>query len=215
MKCVFLGPPGAGKGTLSAQVAKEYGMVHISTGDLFRSAIKNGTELGKQIKKITESGALVSDELTISLLKERLERNDWQANGLILDGFPRTIAQADALCDILKLDYVINLDISDEEVIERLAGRRVCSKCGTSFHIKFMKSKKEGICDSCEGELITREDDKREAIEKRLSTYKIQTEPLIQYYKDKGLLVNIDARPATSEILKAFIARFPKKHKGR
>lgn len=211
MKCVFLGPPGAGKGTLSVQVAKEYGMIHISTGDLFRNAIKNGTELGKKIKQITESGALVSDDLTIALLKERLDKNDWKENGLILDGFPRTIVQADALCNILTLDYVINLDISDEEVIERLSGRRVCSKCGMSFHIKFMKSKKEGICDSCEGELISREDDKREAIEKRLATYKTQTEPLIKYYKAKGILIDIDARPATDAILKAFIQRFPKK----
>lgn len=210
MNCVFLGPPGAGKGTLALEVAGEYGMVHISTGDLFRKAIKDGTELGKKIKSVIDSGALVSDDLTIALLKERLDKNDWKEHGFILDGFPRTVPQADALSNIVKLDYVINLEISDEEVIERLSGRRVCSGCGKSFHIKFMKPKKEGICDSCASSLITREDDKREAIQKRLETYAKQTQPLIQYYKKANLLVGIDARPATSEILKAFIVRFPK-----
>ncbi|MGP1520251.1 MAG: adenylate kinase [Treponema sp.] len=209
MKCVFLGPPGAGKGTLALEVSKLYDIVHISTGDLFRSAIKNGTELGKKIKAVIESGALVSDDLTVELLKERLKKDDWK-KGFILDGFPRTIAQAEALSKLVELDYVINLDISDEEVIERLSGRRVCSKCGQSFHIKFMKPKLESICDSCGESLITREDDKREAIEKRLKTYAEQTYPLIEYYKEKGLLVDIDARPSTAEILKDFQTRFTK-----
>lgn len=210
MKCVFLGPPGAGKGTLASEVAKEYGMVHISTGDLFREAIKNGTELGKKIKAVIESGALVSDDLTIALLKERLDKNDWTKSGFILDGFPRTIPQADALSSIVKLDCVINLDISDEEVVERLSGRRICSKCGKSFHIKFMKPKKEDTCDSCSASLITREDDKEEAIKKRLDNYTKQTQPLIEYYKGKNLLIDIDARPPTQEILKNFILKFPK-----
>lgn len=210
MKCVFLGPPGAGKGTLAGEVAKEYGMVHISTGDLFREAIKNGTELGLKIKAVIESGALVSDDLTIALLKERLDKNDWADNGFILDGFPRTIPQADALSSIVKLDAVINLDISDEEVISRLSGRRICSKCGRSFHVQFMKPQKEGTCDACSSNLITREDDKEEAIKKRLENYNKQTQPLIDYYKKKNLLVDIDARPATQEILKNFIAKFPK-----
>jgi adenylate kinase len=206
---VFLGPPGAGKGTLALEVSKLYEIVHISTGDLFRAAIKNGTGLGKKIKAVIESGALVSDDLTVELLKERLKKDDWK-KGFILDGFPRTIAQALALSKLVELDYVINLDISDEEVIERLSGRRVCSKCGHSFHIKFMKPKTEGLCDSCGSSLITREDDKREAIEKRLKTYAEQTYPLIKYYREKGLLVDIDARPSTAEILKDFQTKFKK-----
>lgn len=210
MKCVFLGPPGAGKGTLAAEVAKEYGMVHISTGDLFREAIKAGTELGKKIKAVIESGALVSDDLTIALLKERLDKNDWADKGFILDGFPRTIPQADALSSIVNLDSVINLDISDEEVIARLSGRRICSKCGRSFHIRFMKPQKEGTCDSCSASLITREDDKEESIKKRLENYNKQTQPLIDYYKAKNLLIDIDARPSTQEILKNFIIKFPR-----
>ncbi len=211
MNCVFLGPPGAGKGTLALEVAKEYGMSHISTGDLFRLAIKNGTELGKKAKAIMDSGALVGDDVTIGLLKERLEKDDWKKNGFILDGFPRTLPQVDALSSLVKIDYVINLEISNEEVIERLSGRRICSGCGKSFHIKFMQPKQEGICDACSAKLITREDDKIEAIQKRLEAYSKQTAPLIQYYKDAGLLVSIDARPATAEILKAFKERFPKK----
>lgn len=210
MKCVFLGPPGSGKGTLAVEVAREYDVVHISTGDLFRQAIKNGTELGKKIKAVIDAGELVSDELTIELLKERLQKKDWQ-KGLILDGFPRTITQADALSSMLQLDYVLNLEISDDDVIERLSGRRICSKCGHSFHIKFKKPAKDGICDECGNTLICRDDDKKEAIEKRLKAYVLQTQPLIQYYQDKALLKNIDASPSTEEILKDFKIKFPKK----
>ena len=210
MKCVFLGPPGSGKGTLAVEVAREYDVVHISTGDLFRQAIKNGTELGKKIKAVIDAGELVSYELTIELLKERLQKKDWQ-KGLILDGFPRTITQADALSSMLQLDYVLNLEISDDDVIERLSGRRICSKCGHSFHIKFKKPAKDGICDECGNTLICRDDDKKEAIEKRLKAYVLQTQPLIQYYQDKALLKNIDASPSTEEILKDFKIKFPKK----
>jgi len=209
MKCVFLGPPGSGKGTLAVEVAKEYDVVHISTGDLFRLAIKNGTELGKKIKAVIDAGEIVSDDLTIELLKERLQKKDWQ-KGFILDGFPRTIAQAEALSSMLQLDFVLNLEISDDDVIARLSGRRVCSKCGHSFHIKFKKPTKEGQCDECGEALMCRDDDKREAIEKRLKTYANQTQPLIQYYKDKALLKNIDASPSTEEILKDFKIKFPK-----
>ena len=208
MNCIFLGPPGAGKGTLAFEVSKLYKIPHISTGDLFRAAIKNQTELGKKVKAVIDSGALVSDDLTIALVKERLEKDDTK-KGFILDGFPRTIAQADALENIVKIDSVINFDISDDEVIKRLSGRRVCSSCGQSFHIEFVKPKKEGICDSCSGELIIRPDDKIEAIQKRLETYRSQTAPLIDYYTKKNLIVNIDARPASEKVLASFEAKFP------
>lgn len=203
MKCIFLGPPGAGKGTLAVEVAKLYGIPHISTGDLFRTAIKNETELGKKVKSILASGALVSDDITIALVKDRLDREDTK-NGFILDGFPRTIAQADALEKIVCLDSVVNFEISDEEVILRLAGRRICSACGKSFHIEFVKPKKEGICDACGAELIIRPDDKVEAVKRRLETYRQETEPLIDYYRKKNLTVNIDASPEKKEVLNSF-----------
>ncbi|UTY30611.1 adenylate kinase [Treponema putidum] len=208
MNCIFLGPPGAGKGTLAFEVSKSYKIPHISSGDLFRAAIKEQTELGKKVKAIIDSGALVSDELTIALIKERLEKDDTK-NGFILDGFPRTIAQADALENIAKIHSVINFDISDDEVIKRLSGRRVCSSCGKSFHIEFVKPKKEGVCDSCSRELIIRPDDKIEAVQKRLETYRNQTAPLIDYYTKKNLIVNIDARPSTDKVLASFKVKFP------
>ncbi len=209
MNCIFLGPPGAGKGTLAFEVAKEYEIPHVSTGDLFRAAIKNQTELGKKVKAVLDSGALVSDDLTIEIVKERLEKPD-TANGFILDGFPRTIAQADALENIVKIDAVVNFAIEDEEVIKRLSGRRVCSSCGQSFHVEFVKPKKEGVCDSCEGELITRPDDKIESIKTRLEAYRQQTAPLIDYYGKKDLTVDIDAKPPAQEVLKAFKEKFSK-----
>ncbi|MGI5065186.1 adenylate kinase [Treponema putidum] len=208
MNCIFLGPPGAGKGTLAFEVSKSYKIPHISSGDLFRAAIKEQTELGKKVKAVIDSGALVSDELTIALIKERLEKDDTK-NGFILDGFPRTIAQADALENIAKIHSVINFDISDDEVIKRLSGRRVCSSCGKSFHIEFVKPKKESVCDSCSGELIIRPDDKIEAVQKRLETYRNQTAPLIDYYTKKNLIVNIDARPSTDKVLASFKVKFP------
>lgn len=209
MNCVFLGPPGAGKGTLAFEASKICSIPHISTGDLFRAAIKNQTELGKKVKAVIDSGALVSDELTIALVKERLQQDDTK-NGFILDGFPRTIEQADALETIVKLDYVVNFDISDEEVIKRLSGRRVCSSCGQSFHVEFIKPKQDGICDSCGSDLITRPDDKIDSIQKRLETYRKQTAPLIDYYNKKQLTVNIDARPSSSEVLQSFKKIFTK-----
>ena len=210
MKCIFLGPPGAGKGTLAFEVSKSYTIPHISTGDLFRAAIKDQTDLGKKVKAVIDSGALVSDDLTIALVKERLDKNDTK-NGFILDGFPRTIAQAEALESIIEIDSVINFDISDDEVIKRLSGRRICSSCGQSFHVEFVKPKKEGICDSCSGELIIRADDKIEAIQKRLENYRKQTAPLIDYYSKKNLIVNIDARPSSDKVLNSFKLKFPVK----
>ncbi len=208
MKCIFLGPPGAGKGTLAFEVSKLYKIPHISTGDIFRTAIKNQTELGKKVKSVIDSGALVSDDLTIALVKERLDKDDTK-NGFILDGFPRTIAQADALQKIEKIDYVINFNISDEDVIKRLSGRRICSSCGQSFHIDFIKPKKEGICDSCGSGLITRPDDMIDSIKKRLETYRKETAPLIDYYSEKNMSIEIDASPSSNEILKKFEEIFP------
>jgi len=210
MKCIFLGPPGAGKGTLAFEVSKSYTIPHISTGDLFRAAIKDQTDLGKKVKTVIDSGALVSDDLTIALVKERLDKDDTK-NGFILDGFPRTIAQAEALESIIEIDSVVNFDISDDEVIKRLSGRRICSFCGQSFHVEFVKPKKEGICDSCSGELIIRADDKIEAIQKRLENYRKQTAPLIDYYSKKNLIVNIDARPSSDTVLNSFKLKFPVK----
>lgn len=209
MKCIFLGPPGAGKGTLASEVSKRYGIPHISTGDLFRAAIKNQTELGKKVKSVMDSGRLVDDNLTVALVKERLDKDDTK-NGFILDGFPRTITQADALEKIAKMDSVINFHISDEEVIKRLSGRRVCSSCGKGFHVDFIKPKKDGICDFCGSSLITRDDDKIEAIQKRLDVYRKETAPLIDYYGERNICVDIDATPSAEEVVRIFEQKFPK-----
>lgn len=203
MNLIFLGPPGAGKGTLAADAAKYYGTPHISTGDIFRGAIKAGTELGKKVKSVLDSGALVSDDITIALVKERLAEDDAK-KGFILDGFPRTIPQAEALAGAVKIDAAVNFDIADSEVVTRLAGRRVCKKCGKNYHVEFMPSKNEGVCDACGGDLFTREDDRIEAITKRLEVYREQTAPLIDYYRKKNLLRDIDARPKTEAIFEAF-----------
>ena len=211
MKLVFLGPPGAGKGTLASEAAKYYGIPHISTGAMFRSAVKNNTPLGDRIKRIIDSGALVDDETTAALVKERLA-NDDARNGFILDGFPRTIAQAGRLEDFCSLDAVIDFDISDEAVVKRLSGRRLCPSCGKNFHIEFMKPQVEGVCDNCRGTLVIREDDKIEAIVKRLETYREQTFPLIEFYQNKKLLISLDAQPAPAVILENFVKLFPRKY---
>jgi adenylate kinase len=203
MNLIFLGPPGAGKGTLAAEAAKHYGIPHISTGDIFRGAIKAQTGLGKKVKSIIDSGALVSDDITIALVKERLALDDAK-NGFILDGFPRTIPQAQALDSAVRIDAAVNFDIADNEVIERLSGRRVCKGCGKNYHITFKPSKKEGACDECGSELFTRDDDKTDAITHRLEVYRQQTAPLIDYYREKKLLRDIDARPKTELILDSF-----------
>jgi len=208
MKFVFLGPPGAGKGTLASEAARHYGIPHISTGEMFRTAIKNHTALGEKIQKIISSGALVDDETTAALVKERLLQTDAR-NGFILDGFPRTIAQAEMLEGFCALDSVVNFDISDEAVIKRLSGRRLCPSCGKNFHIEFMKPQVEGVCDVCREALIIREDDKTEAIIKRLETYRKQTLPLIEFYRSKRLLTSLDAQPSPQVILESFIRLFP------
>jgi adenylate kinase len=192
MKLIFLGPPGAGKGTLAGLVCKELGIPQISTGDIFRDAIKRETELGKKVKEIVGRGDLVPDDLTVSLVRERLARPD-AAGGFILDGFPRTIPQAEALGQFQDIDAVVNFVISDRAVVKRLSGRRVCRNCGAIYNVDNMPPRKEGICDACGGPLYTRDDDTIESIKNRLEVYKNQTEPLIRFYKKKRLLRNVDS----------------------
>ena len=200
MKLVFLGPPGAGKGTLADKAVSLLKLPHISTGAIFRSAIAAQSPLGLKVKAIIDAGKLVDDETTIELVKERLAQED----GYILDGFPRTIPQAEALAEFSKVEKVVNFDIPDTSVLERLGGRRVCRNCGHNFHMLFDKPKKEGLCDHCGGEVYTRADDSHEAIKKRLEVYRAQTAPLIDYYRAKGLLVDVDARPAVDEVVENF-----------
>ena len=204
MKLVFLGPPGAGKGTIAAKAKDVYSIPHISTGDLFRDNIKRETELGKKVKAILAAGDLVPDEVTIAMVKERLASDD-ASNGFILDGFPRTIAQADALESISGLDKVVNVVLDKEDIIKRLSGRRVCKSTGRTYHIIYNPPKVEGIDDETGEPLIQRDDDKEEAIRNRLEVYEASTAPLISYYRDKGLLVDIDASASPEEVLKSMV----------
>lgn len=210
MNFIFLGPPGAGKGSLAVKVAEDYGIPHISTGDIFRAAIKNKTPLGIKVKSIIDSGALVSDDITCELVKERLQEGDVK-KGFILDGFPRTIPQAQAFMDICPDVTVVNFVIADEAVIKRLSTRRVCKKCGANFNVLTMPPKVEGICDKCGGTLFQRDDDKQEAIMHRMEVYREQTEPLIGFYREKGLLTDVDGAIQTAELLKDFKNKFPNK----
>ena len=209
MNFIFLGPPGAGKGSLAVKAAAEYGIPHISTGDIFRAAIKNETPLGLKVKAIIDSGSLVSDEITCALVKERLEEPDAK-NGFILDGFPRTIPQAEAFSAICTDVAVVNFKISDEAVIKRLSTRRVCKKCGANFNILTLPPKKEGVCDACSGELFQRDDDKQDSILHRMNVYREQTEPLIDFYRQKGQLTDIDGATQTPQLLDTFKQLFPK-----
>jgi adenylate kinase len=203
MNLIFLGPPGAGKGTLAVKAVEIIGVPQISTGSIFRAAIADQTPLGLKVKAIIDAGKLVDDETTIALVMERLTKDDVK-KGYILDGFPRTIPQAEALAGFSKVDKVINFDIPDSGVLARLGGRRVCRKCGFNFHTIFNKPKKEGVCDHCGGEVYIRDDDKPEAVQKRLEVYRAQTAPLIDYYRGKGLLLDIDARPMVDQIVVNF-----------
>jgi adenylate kinase len=204
MNLVFLGPPGAGKGTIAALAKERLGVPHISTGDLFRAAIKQETELGKQVKSILASGELVPDSVTVEMVRQRFENSDTD-NGFILDGFPRTIAQADALAEMRKIEYVINFQIGRDEIVKRLSGRRMAKSSGKIYHIIYNPPKVEGIDDETGEPLIQREDDKEEAILNRLEVYERQTEPLISDYREKGLLIDLDAKGKPESIIEALL----------
>lgn len=204
MKIVMLGAPGAGKGTQAQMMAEKFGLPHISTGDIFRANIKNGTELGKKAKAFMDAGKLVPDELTVEILLDRVKADDC-AKGYILDGFPRTIPQAEVLSDTLaktgeKIDYAINVDVPDANIVKRMSGRRSCPKCGASYHIEFIPPKKEGVCDNCGSELIQRADDNPETVQNRLTVYHEQTQPLIEYYGAKNALVSVDGTKPMDEV---------------
>ena len=207
MKIVMLGAPGAGKGTQAVNIAKEFDIPHVSTGDIFRANIKNGTELGMKAKEYMDKGALVPDEVTMGMLLSRISEPDCK-NGYVLDGFPRTIPQAESLKKALSdkgdaLDVAVNIDVPDEVIEGRMSGRRSCPKCGASYHVTFTPPKKEGICDLCGAELIQRADDKPETVKARLATYHEQTQPLIDFYKKEGILKEVDGTKAPSEVFKA------------
>ena len=196
MKIVMLGAPGAGKGTQAKMIAEKYRIPHISTGDIFRANIKNGTELGKQAKEYMDKGQLVPDELTVKILLDRVAQEDCK-NGYVLDGFPRTIPQAEVLDKALTelgdhIDYAIDVNVTDENIIKRMSGRRACLTCGATYHIEHVPPKKEGICDACGNELVLRDDDKPETVKNRLDVYHKQTQPLIDYYTEKNILKTVD-----------------------
>ena len=204
MKIIMLGAPGAGKGTQAKQIASKYNIPHISTGDIFRANIKNGTELGKKAKEYMDQGALVPDELTCDLVMDRIQEDDCK-NGFVLDGFPRTIPQAEALTNALakigqKMEYAIDVDVPDENIVNRMGGRRACVNCGATYHIVSIPPKKEGVCDTCGSELILRDDDKPETVQKRLTVYHEQTQPLIDYYNGQGILHTVDGTVPMEEV---------------
>jgi len=207
MHLILLGAPGAGKGTQAAYLQNEWGLMHISTGDILRGEVREGTELGKEAQGYMERGELVPDDLIIRMVEERLKKLG-ASTGYILDGFPRTVAQAEALDALMarighNLDAVVNLEVGDTELIRRLTGRRVCPKCGAVYHIDTMKPQQEGICDKCGAELIQRKDDQIEAITNRLDVYKAQTQPLIDYYRQRGKLAVIDGTIGVPQVAMA------------
>ncbi len=207
MKIIMLGAPGAGKGTQAKMIAEKYGIPHISTGDIFRANIKEGTPLGKEAKGYMDKGQLVPDELTVKILLDRVAKDDCK-NGYVLDGFPRTIPQAEVLDKALtelndKVDFAIDVDVPDENIVKRMGGRRACVTCGATYHIEHVPPKKEGICDKCGSELILRDDDKPETVQKRLSVYHEQTQPLIEYYTKKNILKTVDGTVDMMDVFKA------------
>ena len=210
MKIIMLGAPRAGKGTQAKMIADKYGVPHISTGDIFRANIKNGTELGMEAKKYMDQGLLVPDELTVRILLDRVAQDDCK-NGYVLDGFPRTIPQAEVLdSELTKLgdhiDYAINVDVPDENIVKRMSGRRACLTCGATYHIEHVPPKKEGICDVCGSELVLRDDDKPETVKNRLNVYHEQTQPLIDFYTEKGVLKTVDGTVPMEEVFAAITA---------
>ena len=210
MKIIMLGAPGAGKGTQAKMIADKYQIPHISTGDIFRANIKNGTELGKEAKKYMDQGLLVPDELTVKILLDRVAQPDC-ANGYVLDGFPRTIPQAEVLDKALtelnnKIDYAINVDVPDENIVKRMSGRRACVACGATYHIEHIPPKKEGVCDKCGEPLILRDDDKPETVLNRLKVYHDQTQPLIDFYTGKGVLKSVDGTVDMQDVFASIVA---------
>lgn len=209
MKIIMLGAPGAGKGTQAKKLAAKYDIPHISTGDIFRANIKNGTELGNKAKVYMDQGLLVPDELVVDLVVDRFKESDC-VKGYVLDGFPRTIPQAKALDEALvkngdAVEYAIDVDVPDANIISRMSGRRACVNCGGTYHLVTIPPKKEGICDVCGGELILREDDKPETVEKRLKVYHEQTQPLIEYYKNKGILKSVDGTKDLNDVFEEIV----------
>ncbi|MFG6120648.1 MULTISPECIES: adenylate kinase [Thalassobacillus] len=206
MNLILMGLPGAGKGTQAEKIVEKYNIPHISTGDMFRLAIKEGTALGKEAKSFMDKGELVPDEVTIGIVRERLSKDDCQ-KGFLLDGFPRTIAQAEALENLLKdmnesLDYVLHIDVPTDQLVERLTGRRVCPTCGATYHVIYNPPKVEGKCDKDGSELIQREDDQPETVRKRLDVNIEQTQPMLDFYKDKGYLVTIEGDQDINQVFK-------------
>ncbi|MFC2949254.1 adenylate kinase [Virgibacillus sediminis] len=206
MNLILMGLPGAGKGTQAEKINKKYNIPHISTGDMFRLAIKEGTDLGKKAKEYMDQGALVPDEVTIGIVRERLSKEDCK-NGFLLDGFPRTIAQAESLQSLMQdmessIDYVLHVDVPEEKLVERLTGRRICPTCGATYHIQYNPPKEEGICDNDGSELIQRDDDKPETVKNRLAVNIEQTQPLLDFYQDQGYLVSVDGDREIDEVFR-------------
>ncbi len=204
MRAILLGPPGAGKGTQAETIVNEFKVPHVSTGDMFRKNIKEETELGKKLKAYLDKGMLVPDELTVEIVKDRLLQDDCK-NGFLLDGFPRTLEQADALDKVLsemgtKLDRVINIQVDPKLLVDRAVGRRICKDCGQTYHLVFNKPTKEGICDKCGGELYQRKDDTEETVANRINVYQEQTQPLIEYYTKKGIILDINGEQPIDKV---------------
>lgn len=209
MRIIMLGAPGAGKGTQAIKIAEKYAIPHISTGDIFRANIKNNTELGQKAKTYMDQGLLVPDELVVDLVVDRVNQSDCE-KGYVLDGFPRTIPQAEALDNALvamgqAIDYAINVEVPDENIVNRMSGRRACVACGATYHLVYAPTKEENICDHCQGALILRDDDKPETVQKRLNVYHEQTQPLIDYYTAKGNLVEVDGTQDINDVFGAIV----------